>query len=62
MTESLHNAPSENLPPGCACVLMAPGTDYEARAHNPDCPVHNPGRHRARVTKYRPGTKRRNGF
>lgn len=56
------NTPGEDLPPGCACVLMAPGTDYEARAHNPDCRIHNPAPHRARVTKYRPVTKRRNGL
>jgi hypothetical protein len=59
---SLTNAPSEGRPPGCACVLMAPGTDYEARAHNPDCRVHNPGPHGTRVTKHRPPRKRRNGF
>jgi hypothetical protein len=50
----LTNAPSEGLPPGCRCVLMAPGTTYEARAQNPDCPVHDPagsGRHRARVRR-----------
>ena len=37
---SLTNAPSEGLPPACTCILMAPGTTYEARAANPDCPVH----------------------
>ena len=54
------NAPSEGLPPRCTCVMMAPGTTYEGRAINPDCTVHNPRRHHARVTKYRPVTKRRN--
>jgi len=58
----LTNALSEGLPPGCTCVLMAPGTTYEARALNPACRVHNPASHqRGRLTKYRPVTKKRNG-
>jgi hypothetical protein len=39
----LTNAPSEGLPPGCTCVLMMPGTMYEARALSPGCRVHDPG-------------------
>jgi len=59
-----QNAPSEGLPPDCTCVLMAPGTTYEARAVDPDCPVHDPagsGHRRARVRR---GAlpRRRNGY
>jgi len=56
----LTNAPSEGLPPGCTCVLMAPGTVYEARALNPECRVHNPAG--SRVKKYCHVTRKRNGF
>ena len=58
------NAPAEGLPPGCTCVMMAPGTAYEALALNPDCQVHNPDprRHRARATKFRDASRGRNGF
>ena len=60
---SLTNAPNEGLPPGCTCVLMAPGTSYEALALNPACRVHNPDSHRrGRGMKFHGGTKRRNGY
>jgi hypothetical protein len=54
----LTNAPNEGLPPGCACLLMAPGTTYEARVLDPACRVHRLDR--GRVTKVRRVTKRRN--
>ncbi len=56
----LTNAPNEGLPPGCTCVLMAPGTVYEALVINPDCRVHGTDSHRGRVKRYRPVAKRRN--
>jgi hypothetical protein len=59
----LMNAPGEGLPPGCTCLLMAPGTTYEARALNPACPVHSPGNHRlGRVTKFRAMARKRDGY
>ena len=36
----LGNAPGEGLPPGCSCVLVAPGALYEARVLTPTCRVH----------------------
>jgi hypothetical protein len=42
------NAPSENLPPGCTCVLVAPGAIYEARVFTPTCRVHGTQRGRGR--------------
>jgi hypothetical protein len=55
----LTNAPSEGLPPGCTCLMMAPGTLYEARVLNPECRVHR--YQRAGVTKFR-AVKRRHGY
>ena len=38
----MTNAAAQELSPGRTCVLMAPGTVYEARVLNTACPVHNP--------------------
>jgi hypothetical protein len=56
----MTNAPSEGLPPGCTCVVMAPGTLYEARVLNPACPVHRASPER--VMRYRGVSKCRQGF
>jgi len=59
----VQNAPSEGLPPGCSCMLMVPGTCYEARVSDPACRVHNPdGHRRGRITKLHAVTRRRNGY
>ena len=59
---TVQNAPSEGLPPGCSCVLMVPGTTYEARVFDPGCRVHNPRHQRGRVMKFHAVTRRRNGY
>ena len=58
----VQNTPSEGLPPGCSCVLMVPGTMYEARVLDPACRVHNPASRGGRVTKSHAVTRRRNGY
>jgi len=54
------NAPAEGLPPGCSCVLVAPGTLYEALVLTPTCLVHGVERDRGR--KVRVLRRARNGF
>jgi hypothetical protein len=62
-TVMVQNAPSEGLPPGCSCVLMLPGTTYEARVLDPGCRVHDPAGHqRGWVAKSYAVTRRRNGY
>ena len=62
-TVTVQNAPGEGLPPGCSCVLMVPGTTYEARVSDPGCRVHNPASYqRGRVKKFHAVTRRRNGY
>ena len=56
----LTNAPGEGLPPGCTCVLMAPGALYEARVVDPTCQVHR--WQRGRVRNHRTVTRKRNGY
>jgi hypothetical protein len=63
LTVTVQNAPGEGLPPGCSCVLMVPGTTYEARVSDPGCRVHNPASYqRGRVKKFHAVTRRRNGY
>ena len=54
------NAPSEGLPPGCTCVLVAPGAIYEARVVTPTCRVH--GAHLGRGRRVRAGRTKRNDY
>ena len=60
----VQNTPGEGLPPGCSCVLMVPGTTYEARVYSEPAAgcTTPPATSVAGLRKYHAVTRRRNGY